>query len=70
MLYLNKMKSITRIICKLSAHHDMQNIRSKFTKAAVLKTASEPLVLEDFKIPDNLKDGQVNIVTILLLIII
>lgn len=64
MLYLNKMKSITRIICKLSSHHEMQNVRSKFTKAAVLKTINEPLVYEDFEIADNLKDGQVNIITL------
>lgn len=64
------MKSITRIICKLSAHHEIRNVRSKFTKAAVLKTANEPLVLEDFKISDNLKDGQVNKITLFSLVII
>lgn len=65
MLHLNKMKFINRIICKLSVHHEMKNVRSKFTKAAVLKTVNEPLVLEDFKIPDKLKDGQVNIMSLL-----
>lgn len=59
---------ITRIICKLSTHHEMRNVRSKFTRAAVLKKINEPLVFEDFKIADKLKDGQVSIINILLLI--
>jgi len=41
-------------------NYDIQNIRSKFTKAAVLKTIKEPLVYEDFKISDKLNEGQVN----------
>lgn len=53
------MKFITRAFCKLSARHEMRNVRSKFTKATVLKTVNEPLVFEDFKIGDTLKEGQV-----------
>lgn len=55
------MKFITRSIFKLRVNHDLQNVRSKFTKAAVLKTIKEPLVYEDFKISDKLNEGQVNI---------
>lgn len=54
------MKFITRAIGKLGVNREMRNVRSKFTKAAVLKTINEPLVLEEFKIADNLKQGQVN----------
>lgn len=57
------MKYISRIIHNIHVNHEIRNVRSKFTKAAVLKTVKEPLVLEDFKIPDKLKDGQVNIIT-------
>jgi len=57
------MKYITRNIYKLHVNHEIRNVRSKFTKAAVLKTVKEPLVLEDFKIADKLKEGQVNILT-------
>jgi len=57
------MKYITRNIYKLHVNHEIRNVRSKFTKAAVLKTVKEPLVLEDFKIADKLKEGQVNIIT-------
>lgn len=56
------MKYITRSIYKLLVTHEMRNVRFKFTKAAVLKTVKEPLVLEDFKITDKLKEGQVNII--------
>lgn len=55
------MKYIGRIIHKLHVNHEIQNVRSKFTKAAVLKAVNEPLVLENFKISDKLKEGQVNI---------
>lgn len=54
------MKFITRAISKLNINHEMRYARSKFTRAAVLKTINEPLVLEEFKIADNLKQGQVN----------
>jgi len=57
------MKYITRNIYKLHVNYEIRNVRSKFTKAAVLKTVKEPLVLEDFKIADKLKEGQVNILT-------
>lgn len=50
---------LTRSLCRLSVNHQTQIVRSKFTKAAVLKTVKEPLVIEDFKIPDKLKEGQV-----------
>lgn len=62
------MKLLTRTIYKLSVNHKIQNVRLKFTKAAVLKTINEPLVIEDFKISDKLKDGQVNIMHILFLL--
>lgn len=62
------MKLITRAICKLSSSHKIQNVRSKFTKATVLKNINEPLVLEDFKIADNLNEGQVYYTTNFLLI--
>ncbi|CAI6349772.1 unnamed protein product [Macrosiphum euphorbiae] len=55
------MKYITRNIYKLHVNHEIRNVRSKFTKAAVLKTVKEPLVLEDFKIADKLKEGQLRI---------
>lgn len=54
------MKFITRVISKFHVNHEIRNARSKFTKAAVLKTINEPLVIEEFKITDNLKQGQVN----------
>lgn len=63
------MKYITRNIYKLHINHDIQNVRSKFTRAAVLKTVKEPLVLEDFKIADKLREGQVNIITKFLFLI-
>lgn len=63
------MKYITRNIYKLHVNHDIRNVRSKFTRAAVLKTVKEPLVFEDFKIVDKLKEGQVNIITKFLFII-
>lgn len=50
---------LTRNVCRLSVNHKIQNVRSKFTKAAVLKTVKEPLVIENFKISDKLKEGQV-----------
>lgn len=62
------MKLLTRIVYKLTVNHKIQNVRLKFTKAAVLKTVNEPLVIEDFKISDKLKDGQVNIMNILFLL--
>lgn len=62
---LTKMKLITRTICKLGVNHEVRNIRSKFTKAAVLKTVNEPLVFEDFKISDKLKEGQVSVINCL-----
>lgn len=62
------MKLLTRAVYKLSVNHKIQNIRLKFTKAAVLKTVNEPLVIEDFKISDTLKEGQVNIINILFLL--
>jgi len=59
------MKYITRSIYNFHINHEIRNVRSKFTKAAVLKTVKEPLVLEDFKIADKLKEGQVNIIEVL-----
>lgn len=56
------MKFITRVISNLNVNHEIRNVRTKFTKAAVLKTVNEPLVLENFKISDKLKEGQVNII--------
>lgn len=53
------MKFITRGICKLSVSYEIRNARSKFTRAAVLKAINEPLMVEDFKISDKLKEGQV-----------
>jgi len=61
------MKLLTRSICKLSVNREMCKVRSKFTKAAILKTVNEPLVLENFKISDKLKEGQVNKSNLLLL---
>lgn len=53
------MTFFTRGIRKLGVNYELRNVRSKFTKATVLKTVNEPLVLEDFKIADKLKEGQV-----------
>jgi hypothetical protein len=53
------MKFITRGFGKLSVNYKIRNVRSKFTRAAVLKAVNEPLVFEDFKISDKLKEGQV-----------
>lgn len=61
------MKLITRAICKLSSSYKIKNIRSKFTKATVLKTINKPLVYEDFKIADTLNEGQVNTANFLLI---
>lgn len=55
-----------RAIYKISVNHKIRNVRSKFTKAAVLKTPNEPLVMEDYKIADKLKEGQVSIINNLL----
>lgn len=55
------MKLFTRGICKLGVNLEIRNVRSKFTKATVLKAVNEPLVLEDFKIADKLKEGQVSV---------
>jgi len=55
------MKFITPSFCKLRVNRDIRNVRSKFTKAAVLKTVNEPLVYEDFKISDKLNEGQLRI---------
>lgn len=62
------MKLLIRTVYKLSVNHKIQNVRLKFTKAAVLKTVNEPLVIEDFKISDKLINGQVNIINILCLL--
>lgn len=59
------MKFIIHGICKLGVSYEIRNVRSKFTRAAVLKAINEPLVFEDFKISDKLKEGQVTIIFIL-----
>lgn len=63
------MKFLTRVVCKLNAQLEIRNVRSKFTKAAVLKTINEPLVVENFKISDSLKEGQVNYCRLFFIII-
>lgn len=60
------MKFFPRAVYKISINHKIQNVRSKYTKAAVLKTPNEPLVIEDFKIANKLNEGQVSIINNLL----
>lgn len=62
------MKFITRPIYKLRLNRDMPNVRSKFIKAAVLKTVNKPLINENLKISDKLNEGQVNTIHFLLLV--
>lgn len=64
------MKFIIRSIGKLSVNSKIRNVRSKFTRAAVLKAINEPLVFEDYKISDKLKEGQVTKIELFLNIVL
>ncbi|VVC30092.1 Alcohol dehydrogenase, C-terminal,NAD(P)-binding domain,GroES-like,Polyketide synthase, enoylreductase [Cinara cedri] len=55
------MKFFSCLRHKINFNHRIRNVRSKCTRAAVLKIPNEPLVIEDFKIADKLKEGQLRI---------